>query len=131
NPAMNIEGPSAGNVPQTFSVAGWAIDHGASAGTGVDTVHVYAYPSSAAGILTGAPAIDLGLATYGVSRPDIGAYFGSSQFNNSGYSLQISSLSPGYYWLFVSAHSTISGAIQTAYSLVQQTTSNLAMNIEA
>src|SRR5205085_1481841 len=49
---------------QNLTIGGWAVDLGASTGTGVDAVHVYAYPTSG-------PAILVGVATYGTSRPDI------------------------------------------------------------
>ena len=53
---------------QPFSVAGWAVDLVAQTGTGVDAVHVWAYPNPG----SGAAAIFLGAATYGGARPDIG-----------------------------------------------------------
>ena len=86
---------------------GWAIDRGASSGPGVNAVHVWAYP------LSGAPAVFVGAATTGQSRPDVGNFFGA-QFTNSGYSLTVSSLAPGAYDLVVFARSTVTGTFNNA-----------------
>ena len=67
-PAMSLDAPAAGaTVGPGFTVAGWAIDRTASSGSGVDTVHVYAYPNPG----SGQAPIFLG-ADYGRSRPDVG-----------------------------------------------------------
>ncbi len=111
-PAMALDAPCPNAaVQQPFLVAGWAIDRAAAEGTGVDAVHVYAFPADASGAVTGAPPIFLGGAQYGFSRPDVGAVYGS-QFTNSGYQLWVSGLPPGYYSLVAYAHSTTSGAWQ-------------------
>jgi hypothetical protein len=100
-----IDTPANGStVSQPFQVGGWAIDRGAPAGTGVDSVHVYAFPnpgSGAAGIFLGS--------TYGQPRPDVGAAFGG-QFTNSGYNATANSLRAGTYLIGVYAHSTVSGS---------------------
>jgi hypothetical protein len=62
----------------TNLLAGWALDVGAANGTGVSAVHVWAVPTN------GSPATFLGVATLGLSRPDVAAAFGS-QFGNAGY----------------------------------------------
>ena len=67
---VTIESPVAGGVGQPMQVSGWAVDGAATSGTGMDAVHVYAHPAA------GSPVF-LGAATYGVSRPDIGASLGS------------------------------------------------------
>jgi hypothetical protein len=78
-PILVIDEPAAGaSVPQPFVVRGWSIDPAASTGTGVDQVHVYAYPSG-----SNTPALGV-VATYGTPRPDIANIYGS-QFTNSGY----------------------------------------------
>jgi len=89
-------------VSSSFTIAGWAIDEAATTGTGIDTVHVWAYPAS------GANPIFLGIADYGDARPDIGALFGE-QFANASYSLDINDLAPGVYDLVVYPHSAVSG----------------------
>jgi hypothetical protein len=75
-------------------VAGWAIDEAAATGTGVDTLHVWAYPASGSPIFVGA-------AGYGGARGDIGTAYGP-QFTNAGFSLT-GSLPPGSYDLIVYA----------------------------
>ncbi|MEE8346218.1 MAG: N-acetylmuramoyl-L-alanine amidase, partial [Dehalococcoidia bacterium] len=72
SPIMSLDAPGAGaTVQQPFRVAGWAIDRGAPSGTGVDAVHVYAYPADGSGAPTGASPVFLGAALYGASRPDV------------------------------------------------------------
>jgi hypothetical protein len=103
SPAMALDTPTGGSVQQPFFLAGWAIDRAASSGTGVDAVHVWAFPTN------GGPAIFAGAASLGGSRPDVGAIFGS-RFTNSGYSLTVSGLTQGQqYTLVVYARSTVTG----------------------
>src|SRR6187455_1932472 len=67
---LQVDVPAANATVFTpFAVGGWAIDELSAAGSGIDTVHVWAQPS------TGAP-IFLGAATMGGGRPDVGAIFG-------------------------------------------------------
>jgi hypothetical protein len=102
NPAMALDSPASGaTVGSTFSVTGWAVDLGATTGTGVSSVHVWAFPSAG-------PAVFLGAAAYGGSRPDIGALFGS-RFTNSGFNLSVSGLPPGAYQVAAYAQSTVTG----------------------
>jgi glucose/arabinose dehydrogenase len=105
---MFIDAPAAGTAMRPFLVRGWAIDRGAGTGAGVDAVHVWAYPVS------GTPAVFVGAATTGLSRPDVGSYFGSPQFTNSGYSLTVSGLAVGVYDLVVFARSTVTGTFNNA-----------------
>jgi glucose/arabinose dehydrogenase len=104
---MAIDGPSPGAVVQPIVLAGWAIDLAASAGTGVDAIHVYAYPNPG----SGTPPLFVGFAQYGLSRPDVGQAFGP-QFTNSGYSLTIDGLAFGTYQLVAFAHSTVTGLFE-------------------
>jgi hypothetical protein len=98
---LTIDRPLQGSVmPSDMLLSGWALDQASRSGPGVDAVHVYAYPVS------GAPATFVGVASYGASRADVAAAYGS-QFLNSGYSLPIPSLPPGTYDLAFYAHSTI------------------------
>jgi hypothetical protein len=90
-------------VPARFTIAGWARDSAAAAGTGIDGIHVWAYPA------TGGTPIFAGAATLGDPRPDVGAYYGA-QFGNSGYHLEVSTLAPGTYTLVVYGHSTVTHA---------------------
>jgi hypothetical protein len=100
-PALSIDTPAAGGVVGgTFDIAGWAIDLSSWTGTGIDTLHAYAYPESG-----GTPQF-LGAAAYGSARPDVGNIFGS-RFTPSGFRFT-AKLNPGRYRLVVYPHSTIS-----------------------
>jgi len=92
-------------VAQPFSVAGWAIDGTAAAGTGIDTLHVWAYPVIACGGVPchGTPVF-LGAAAIGGRRPDVAAMFGE-RFRDSGFGLTVAALPPGIYDLAVFAWS--------------------------
>ena len=82
SPAIALGSPLSNSTSgSTVTVNGWAVDTGAPSGTGVDMIHVYAFPTS------GGSPVPMGAATYGLSRPDVGAIFGA-QFNNSGFQLQ-------------------------------------------
>lgn len=101
-----IDAPSNGSTAiQPFAITGWAIDRSASSGTGVDSVHVWVYPEPGSGT---APQF-LGLATYGVARPDIASQFGA-RYLNSGFSITVAGLPPGRRYLFaIFPHSAESG----------------------
>lgn len=107
NPAMSIDGPPGGSHQRSsFVLGGWAVDLGASSGTGIDSVHVWAYP------VGGAPFF-IGVATYGGVRSDIGGYYGS-RFTNSGYGIVVPALPNGTYDLVVFARSTVTGTFSQA-----------------
>jgi uncharacterized repeat protein (TIGR03803 family) len=109
HPALLIDSPIAGaSVGTSPKVEGWAIDHGAFVGTGIDAIHVYAYPNPG----SGAAPIFLGVATHGAPRPDVGTLFGS-RFTNSGFSLTATPLAPGLYEVAVFGHSTVTGTFAT------------------
>ncbi len=110
-PRMSIDMPRTGSaVANTFSVGGWALDLGSPSGTGIDSVQVWAYPT------TGAAPTFVGVAALGVSRPDVGAAFGSSRFGVSGYSLA-GTLPAGTYDIIVYAHSTVSYSFNNSQSV--------------
>lgn len=96
-------------VTRPFLVGGWAADAAAASGTGVDVVHVWAYPVAPA---TG-PPVFLGAADYGGVRPDVGLFLGN-QFAPSSYNLFVSALAPGTWDIAVFARSTVSGAFGPA-----------------
>ena len=88
-------------VPNTFWVAGWAVDQAVTNSvTGIDAVHIYAYRNC---VGCSAPVL-LGGATYGISRPDVGQVFGA-RFTASGYH-RIVTLADGVYDLVVFARKT-------------------------
>ena len=104
---LQIDVPANGAVLGGGSyVAGWALDRAALHNSGVSAIHVWAVPSN------GTPAIFLGEATLGASRPDVGAAFGP-QFNNAGYILGFG-LSPGEYDIIVFVFRASSGSFDGA-----------------
>jgi hypothetical protein len=111
-PRMAIDLPASNqSVARSFMVAGWAIDPGAPAGSGVDAVHVWAYPNPGSGQ---APRW-VGAAAVGASRPDVAGLFGARALR-SGYNL-IGTLPPGVYDLVVFAHSTAAGTFNNAQAV--------------
>jgi hypothetical protein len=84
-------------VQQPFPVAGWALDLTASDGSGVDTVHVWAYPTD------GSVPVFLGVAAIGDARADVGGVYGK-QFEEASFNLMASGLRPGSYDLVVYPH---------------------------
>jgi Viral BACON domain/Matrixin len=94
-------------VRQPFHLGGWAADLDAEVGTGIDTLHVWAYP------VAGGLPIFIGVPTYGGARPDVAAVHGD-QFRESGYGLTVQSLPPGSYDLAVFAWSNVTGGFVPA-----------------
>jgi hypothetical protein len=106
DPKMGVDSPLANaSLPGRFNVTGWAIDKGATSGTGVDGVHVWAYPNPG----SGTPPIFLGAAQYGLSRPDVAAAASSTQFTNSGFTLSTGGLWPSVYDIVAYSHSSVTG----------------------
>ena len=96
-----VDIPASGAVVgRPFMLAGWAIDASAPTGTGIDTIHVWAFP------LAGGAPMFVGVPALGGPRPDVGAYFGNSRFTPSGYNMLVT-LPPGAYDLSVYAHSVV------------------------
>ncbi len=96
---MVIDTPtSQADVGQPFVLAGWAADLRAVEGTGITTLHAWAYP------LSGGAPVFVGAASYGGARPDVAAVHGD-QFRDSGYGLFVQGLTPGNYDLAVFAWS--------------------------
>jgi hypothetical protein len=125
-PYMSLEWPSPGaTMPQPFLLTGWAVDTVSATGTGVDRVDVYAYPNPG----SGAPAIPLGNAIYGVVRNDVAAIYGS-QFTNSGYQLTVRGLTPGPYRFLVQARSTVTGTVNQSREVTLTVQANPHMYID-
>jgi hypothetical protein len=109
NPLMWVDTPSQNqDLSQNVRVSGWAIDAASATNSGVDAVHVYAYPSD------GSAAILVGVAEIGRSRPDVGGAFGSTRFNNSGFNVQ-GTLPIGSYTIVVFARSSVVGAFNNVF----------------
>jgi hypothetical protein len=99
---MVIDLPSSrATLRQPFVVAGWALDAASPVDTGIDTIHVWAYPISSP---SQAP-IFLGVAEYGLARPDVAAIFGTRD-TRVGYTLTANGLAAGSYTIVVYAHSS-------------------------
>jgi hypothetical protein len=112
DPLMVIDTPSnLVTLTPSFTISGWAIDQGALSGPGVDTVHIWAYPRVGAGF--GDPTF-LGVATYGIARPDVASFFGDSAYTNSGYRLTVTGMPAGQWRLVAFAHSTVANAFNYA-----------------
>ncbi len=108
---MVLDTPVLGSeVVPPFVVAGWAIDLAAWSGTGVDAVHVWAYPTPG----SGATPLFLGVADPGGVRPAVGASYGD-RFAPSGYELTVFGLAPGVYDVVAYAHSTVTGTFNNAH----------------
>jgi Tol biopolymer transport system component len=107
-PQTIIDAPGPGRrvfrAGEAFYLGGWAADLDSTSGTGVDTVHVWAYPVDA--LDRALDPIFLGAATYGGARPDVGAVYGS-RFASSGYGVTVDTLLPGTYDIAVFAYSTV------------------------
>lgn len=89
-------------VQQPFMIGGWAVDLDAPEGTGVTTLHAWAFPTSG-----GAPMF-LGATAHGGARPDVAAIHGD-RFKDSGFGLIVQGLPAGDYDLAVFAWSTETG----------------------
>jgi hypothetical protein len=92
-----------------FTISGWALDRGATSGTGVDVIHIWAFKDGQE------PGTFVCVANYGQNRPDIGNAFGDSRFNPSGYSCNVNPSQLGFQvgerWFFVVfGHSTVTGS---------------------
>src|SRR5207248_1704085 len=116
---ISIDTPSAESTiaSRGFGVSGWAFDRSATTDSGVDTLHVYAFPDPG----SGRAPIFLGVAAVGIARDDVARAYGI-QYANSGYVLGVDSaaagLSPGAYDIVVCAHSSVTNAF-TANALVR------------
>ncbi len=118
-PTVTIDLPGSNAVlNRDLLVSGWSLDLASPSGTGVDTLHVYAYPNPG----SGAAPYFLGVASYGTARQDL-ANANGARFLNTGYSLPVSGLSPGVYDIVVYAHSTVTNSF-SAYSTRRVTISD-------
>ena len=108
---VQIDAPAAGSAHAPLVVAGWALDPLATAGTGIDALHVWAYRRD----IDAQPQF-LGAAAVGGERPDVGAAYGR-QFESAGFSLTTPLLWPGTYDLLVYPWSHRTGRFEAAQSV--------------
>jgi hypothetical protein len=103
-PLIAIDTPqNNAQVGPTFTLSGWALDRGATSGTGVNTVHVWAFPQG------GGAGTFFAVATLGGQRSDVGNVFGA-QFSNAGFSAtNTTPLAPGAYFVVAYLHSSVTG----------------------
>lgn len=121
---MSVDTPASGtSTTQPLVIAGWAADFGAASGTGVDAIHVWAYPADGT-----APRF-VGTAGYGGARGDVGAAFGA-QFAHSGFGLTVRSLPPGTYTIVVYARSTLTRTFNAARVVVVNVLSSTYAHID-
>jgi YD repeat-containing protein len=110
---ITMDAPAHGSTTgQPFLIGGWAVDLAAASGTGIATIHVWAYP------LGGGNPVFLGVPAFG-PRPDIAGLFGS-QFLDSGWTIgSVSGLAPGQWQIVAYAMSALTGTFnQTAAAIV-------------
>ena len=121
-----VDTPTQGaRVEQPFTLSGWAAEVASVAGTtGIDAVHVWAFPASG-----GSPTF-IGAAEYGQPRADVAALFGSG-YVNSGYVLTVRGLVPGAYTLTVFAHAIRTGTFSVARQVPVVVASSLRMAVDA
>jgi hypothetical protein len=94
-------------VEQPFAVAGWTIDLAAADRSSVDTVHVWAYPT------TGGDPIFLGVAAHDGSSADVAATY-VAQFKNSSYNVIADRLPRGTYDVVVYPHRAVTATFNGA-----------------
>jgi hypothetical protein len=107
-PLITIDVPGRDWVPNIFDVAGWALDRSAVDASGIDTVHLWAFPRD------GSAPTFMGAAAVGVSRPDVAAAFGA-QYAAAGFSRAVS-LPAGRWTLTAYAHSAFTNTFVSAAS---------------
>lgn len=90
-----------GTVTGNVTIRGYAIDRNSSTGTGIDQVHIYLDGPYGTGRIIGA-------AQYGLSRPDVGNYYGNPRFTPSGWQLfwNTANVTAGAHSLYLYAHRT-------------------------
>jgi hypothetical protein len=111
-PRMWVDTPQQHDtLSENVTVAGWAVDLTAPGGSGVDAVHVWAYP-----VEGGAPVF-VGGASHGHARGDVAGAFGSARFTNSGFVLHGTLPRGRFYDLVVFARSTVTGTFNQSFTV--------------
>jgi hypothetical protein len=108
NVVAHLDGPARNVRPGApFNVLGWAIDFGASTGTAIDAVHVWAYPAG------GGSPVFLGATEVFEDRRDAADEFGL-RFARSGFQIPASGLPAGTYTIVAYPHSALTGQFSSA-----------------
>jgi hypothetical protein len=110
-PVVVIDAPAAGAaVSQPFTLSGWAADMTVPAGSGVDVIHVWAYPAA------GGDPVFVGATPGDRARADVAAFFNEPTLA-PGFELTVSTLPPGRYTIVAYAHCTATNAFDVAASV--------------
>ncbi len=107
---VNIDEPTnSQTIGGNFELKGWAVEQSGINSPEITAVHVYDGPAAGAGNL-------IGIATYGIARPDVAQSFGKANFTNCGFTLGVDSsrLAKGTHVLYVYAHNEQLGWAYTA-----------------
>jgi hypothetical protein len=101
---ISLDTPSPGTTVapgEVILISGWAIDP-AGDGPGIEEVWIYLGAAPEDG------GLPLGMATYGVARPDVAGVFGRPDWIDAGFEFVwfVAGLDPGVYPLLVVAHAT-------------------------
>ncbi|GAI57977.1 unnamed protein product, partial [marine sediment metagenome] len=97
---INVDLPSPNQqLSGDFELAGWAVEQSAMDSTGITAIHVYDGPANGEQNM-------LGVAQYGIARPDVASNFGKANFTNCGFKLIVNSskLTNGKHALYVYAY---------------------------
>ena len=119
---VNIDEPTnSQTIGGNFELKGWAVEKSGVNSPEITAVHVYDGPAA------GAENI-VGIATYGIARPDVAQSFGKANFTNCGFTLGVDSsrLAKGTHVLYVYAHNEQLG---WAYTTVKVNVLNDGSNV--
>ncbi|MHB1375906.1 MAG: N-acetylmuramoyl-L-alanine amidase [Candidatus Humimicrobiaceae bacterium] len=97
---INIDTPAANSsVGGSFEISGWAADKNSNSGTGINMVHIYDGPANGAQNM-------LGVANYGIARPDVASALGNGNLTNSGFKFTVdpSRLTQGQHTIYIYAN---------------------------
>lgn len=118
SPSLTVDYPTAGQVPQTFTLQGCAYDSGATGGIGMDDISVNAIagpnvagqpPGRVMPLGFGSPRGTLQFGPLGTPVVCPGISNPASPFRNSGFRIADVGLEAGSWTIQVSARSTVSG----------------------
>jgi uncharacterized repeat protein (TIGR03803 family) len=126
--ALDTPRPDA-RVADRFVISGWAFDRTAEFDAGIDTVHVWAYPTN------GGSPVFVGASELPTDRPDVAAIFGD-QFARAGFTVRARGLAPGRYRFVATPHSSgwrefdHAAAVSVTATVTRPRTSNVEIAID-